>query len=179
MQKNEIIRQLKAASDELTAVCNEIDADTFFRQYTEKWSIAQNVKHLLTSTATTRLAYRFPKWFIRIYAGIPNRDSRSYDGLVEKYQTKLREGGKAKGRYIPKPVWPKDGKDKLLHDFSHAMHALAHDIETNWKDTPLDKYLAPHPLLGKLTLRELAYFTIYHTYHHLETIKGRLKDNNP
>ena len=25
-----------------------------------------------------------------------------------------------------------------------------------------DQYLAPHPLMGRITLRELCYFTIYH-----------------
>ena len=30
----------------------------------------------------------------------------------------------------------------------------------------LDAYLLPHPLLGKLTLREMLYFTIYHVEHH-------------
>lgn len=30
----------------------------------------------------------------------------------------------------------------------------------------LDKYILPHPLLGKLTIREMMYFTIYHVEHH-------------
>lgn len=177
MLKNEIIRQLNAISDELTSYCNNIETDIFFQQPAEKWSIGQNVKHLITATATTRLAYRLPKWFVRVYAGIPNRPSRSYDALVEKYENLLKNGAKAKGRYIPKPVWPKGGKNRLLHDFSHAMHGLGMDIELHWKDGQLDKYLAPHPLLGKLTLRELGYFTIHHTHHHLAIIRQRLIDN--
>ena len=51
------------------------------------------------------------------------------------------------------------------------MDKLAHAIKLKWKDPQLDQYIAPHPLLGKITLRELGYFTIYHTYHHLETIQ--------
>jgi hypothetical protein len=35
----------------------------------------------------------------------------------------------------------------------------------------LDQYLAPHPLLGKITLRELTFFTIYHSHHHLDSIR--------
>jgi hypothetical protein len=39
------------------------------------------------------------------------------------------------------------------------------------KEAKLDNFIAPHPLLGKITLRELCYFTIYHTQHHLHNIK--------
>ncbi len=49
-------------------------------------------------------------------------------------------------------------------------------LELRWSDRQLDQYLAPHPLLGKLTLRELCYFTIYHTGHHLDIIKVRLTE---
>ncbi len=37
-------------------------------------------------------------------------------------------------------------------------------------ESKLDDYLARHPLLGRITLRELCYFTIYHTEHHLNII---------
>jgi hypothetical protein len=49
-------------------------------------------------------------------------------------------------------------------------------VELKWKDDQLDHYIAPHPLLGKLTLRELCYFTIYHAGHHLNIIKARLTE---
>jgi hypothetical protein len=33
----------------------------------------------------------------------------------------------------------------------------------------------PHPLLGKLTLREMIYFTIYHVQHHHKLVQNQLK----
>ena len=39
----------------------------------------------------------------------------------------------------------------------------------------LDKYVLPHPLLGKVTLREMLYFTIHHNEHHLELLKAGLR----
>jgi molybdopterin synthase catalytic subunit len=30
----------------------------------------------------------------------------------------------------------------------------------------LDYYVIPHPLIGKLTLREMLFFCIYHVQHH-------------
>jgi len=41
----------------------------------------------------------------------------------------------------------------------------------NYNEANLDKYIIPHPLLGKLTLREMLFFTIHHNEHHLDLIK--------
>ncbi|NBX80802.1 MAG: DinB family protein, partial [Flavobacteriales bacterium] len=45
----------------------------------------------------------------------------------------------------------------------------------NFTEDDLDKYVLPHPLLGKLTLREMLCFTIYHVKHHVEIIKRDLE----
>jgi hypothetical protein len=174
MKKEEIIKQLHSAKEEFTGFCTGINTDLFFRQPAGKWSIAQNVKHLVVSANTTRLAYTLPKFIVRWYAGKPNRPSRSYDELVARYKTKLLQGGKASGRFVPAVISLKEGKEKMLNTFSLSMNRLIYRIGNNWNDQQLDQYIAPHPLLGKITLRELAYFTIYHTHHHLNIIKERM-----
>jgi DinB superfamily len=176
LTKEEINKQLREISNEFSSFCSAISNEIFFRQPQEKWSVAQNVTHLITSANMTKLAYRLPKFMVRLYAGKPNRPSRSYDELVAKYKYKLEQGGRASGRFVAKPVLAKEGKENILHTFNRAMEKLEHAIQKNWDDEQLDKYLAPHPLLGKLTLRELCYFTIYHTEHHLNIIKERLND---
>ena len=35
-----------------------------------------------------------------------------------------------------------------------------------WQENDLDRYQLPHPLLGKLTIREMLYFAIYHNLRH-------------
>lgn len=170
----EIIHNLESVSNDFIATCSSIPDETFFRQPAAKWSIAQNVTHLISSARMTRLAYRLPKFIVRIYTGKPNRSSRTFDELIAKYKSKLEQGGKASGPYIPKPVSSATGKEKIVLDFSAAMDRLGKDIREKWKDPQLDNYLAPHPLLGKITLRELAYFTIYHTTHHRDIILERL-----
>lgn len=176
MLKEEIIKQLHAAGNEFYEYCLSIDKNNFFHQPAEKWSIAQNVKHLIISTNTTRLAFSLPKFIIKLYVGKPNRSSRSYDELVSKYKLKLQQGGRASGRFIPQKLSNNIGKDQLLDSFNQSMAKLANTIETKWTEQQLDQYIAPHPLLGKLTLRELCYFTIYHTYHHLAIVRERLKE---
>jgi hypothetical protein len=168
----EIEKQLQLAAIEFNNYCSSLRDDLFFYQPENKWSPAQQVKHLIIAAGKTKLVFALPKFIVRWYAGKPNRPSRSYDELVEKYNLKLSQGGKASGRFIPKPISAGYGKQKMLDQFQVSMDKLIRAIKSKWDDTQLDHYIAPHPLLGKITLRELGYFTIHHTYHHLKSIQN-------
>jgi hypothetical protein len=174
MNKDEIIQASKNIFNRFTATCLQIPDEIFFLQPGEKWSIAQNADHLIRAVKTTRLAYSLPKFFIRVCFGKPNRSSKTYDDLVAKYKLKLEQGGKASGRYIPKITTIK--KFPLIQKWQKENEKYLESLELKWSDDQLDQYIAPHPLLGKLTLRELCYFTIYHTGHHLNIIKARLPE---
>lgn len=43
-----------------------------------------------------------------------------------------------------------------------------------WSDKALDSYLLPHPLLGKMTVREILFFTLYHNLHHVNDVQRLL-----
>jgi hypothetical protein len=49
-----------------------------------------------------------------------------------------------------------------------------YEILQKWPENDLDKYRLPHPLLGKLTLREMLFFTLYHNRHHMNNVQRRL-----
>ena len=174
MHKDEIIKASKEIFNRFTDTCLQIPDEKFFLQPLEKWSIAQNADHLIRAMKTTQLAYSLPKFFVRIVGGKPNRPSRSYEELVAKYRLKLEQGGKATGRYIPKVSVTK--KFLLMQQWQKKNENYLESLELKWSDGQLDQYIAPHPLLGKITLRELCYFTIYHTEHHLNIVVNRMKD---
>jgi hypothetical protein len=44
----------------------------------------------------------------------------------------------------------------------------------SWNEEDLDTIRLPHPLLGKITAREMIYFTLYHAKHHVTATKDRL-----
>ena len=167
----QISGQLNKTATEFITYCTSLSEEHFFYQPAEKWSAAQQVKHLITATNTVSLAFRLPKFMVRMVGGKPNRDSRTYDELVAKYELKLQEGGKASSRYIPKPIHLSYGKERILKEFAKAMQQFSTALGRKWKEPQPDRYIAPHPLLGKITLRELCYFTIHHTHHHLQSIK--------
>jgi hypothetical protein len=174
MDKKEIITASKKIFNEFTDTSLQIPDNKFFFLPAEKWSISQNVDHLTRAVKTTKLAYSLPKTFIRILFGKANRPSKTYEELVAKYKLKLAQGGKASGRYLPKTTVTK--KLTLIQKWQRENERYLEAVELNWDDAQLDHYIAPHPLLGKLTLRELCYFTIYHTEHHLNIIKARLTE---
>lgn len=165
---------LEQAAAELVHFCASIPDPIFFLRPGDKWSPAQQVKHLVTSTKAATLAYTLPKWVLRWRVGKPNRPSRTFEELVARYKVKLEQGGRAGGAFIPDPVPAGYGKDKLLGEFSAAMGKMSRALQKKWKEPQPDAYIAPHPLLGKITLRELVYFTIYHTGHHLAGIRKGL-----
>jgi hypothetical protein len=175
LSKQELIDLSVTVFQELRAYCLKIPEDAFFEYPSNgKWSIAQNIRHLVISTNTTTLAYSLPKWILRWVGGKPNRHSRTYEELVAKYTDKLQQGGRAGGRYIPKKIPAAYTSEKLLQNWQQATKKYLGKLQKNWTEDQLDQYLAPHPLLGKITMRELGYFTCYHAEHHFNIIKSRL-----
>ena len=168
---DDILRESEKTFQRFTTFCKEVPPELFFKETPGKWSIAQNMQHLVICTNTATAAYALPKFLVRLFGGKPNRDSRPYPVLVEKYQQKLAAGGKAQGRYVPKHIKPASNNDELIKHWRQFTTIYLQALRKNWKDEQLDKYIVKHPLLGKITLRELCYFTIYHTEHHLAIVK--------
>jgi hypothetical protein len=176
LNKEQILNESAAIFRQMTNCCIEVPNDLFFQQPVEKWSMAQNLAHLIISMKKTVAAYALPKILVRLIGGRPNRQSRSYDELVDKYRQKLAAGGKAQGVFVPAAIHPSRTKDELLHKWLKVTDEYLAAIRNNWTTEQFDNYIVKHPLLGKITLRELCYFTIYHTRHHLEIIKSRNTD---
>jgi hypothetical protein len=119
--KSAILLQSAAAFNALTDYAVNIPADKLFlRPGNNKWSVAENIQHLIISLQRTTLLYRLPKFMIRLITGRPNRASRSYEELTARYRLKLAQGGRASGPFIPKPLSEKYTKEKLLGQWQHA-----------------------------------------------------------
>src|SRR5258705_8592810 len=156
---NEIEQQLRSAATDFIHYCSSLTEEQFFYQPANKWSPAQQVKHLIIAADNTRLAFTLPKFIVRWYAGKPNRPSRSYEELVTKYKLKLEQGGKASGRFIPKPISASSGKQKMLGQFKSSMDKLVHAIQSKWNEPQLDQNIAPNHTFVKITLRAVGYFS--------------------
>ncbi len=171
MNKQEIITTSENIFNRFSQTCAHFTDDIFFARLAGKWSVAENMQHLIISTNTTTLAYSLPKFVVKWVGGTPNRKSRTFDELKEKYYKKLSEGGRASARFVPKPIEIKYGKQKLLNNWNKTTVKYINALTGKRTEADLDNYLVRHPLLGRITLRELCYFTIFHTQHHLSSIQ--------
>lgn len=147
--------------------------DVFAARMGEAWSPAEHLSHLNTAVRAVALAFSVPPWLLRLRFGKAHRPSRSYETLRDDYRAVLAAGGKASGVYVPRPE-ALPSRDALLERWArvngHLRKALA-----RWSEQELDRVVLPHPLLGKLTARELAYFTVYHGGHHVAAARRRLE----
>lgn len=170
MNKQEITAKL---NDEVSATESSLmqtGNDVFFKKAGGKWSIAENVQHLVLSAKPLNLAFSLPKISFRILFGKPYRKSYPYDEIVMRYKQLLKDGAVATGAYVPKSVPVKGDKRELVTRFKSTYATLSSKLQ-QFEEDELDQYFLPHPLLGKLTVREMMYFTAYHVAHHRNAIE--------
>jgi hypothetical protein len=133
-----------------------------------KWSPAQQAEHLVRSVRPVTLAFILPKFLLPLLFGRSNRPSRTFDELVGKYQAKLASGGTASRPFVPGD--PRN-LNKVYRRLGGTVDRLRRRID-RFSEKELDTLILPHPLLGKLTLREMLYFTAYHAKHHQRAIEA-------
>jgi DinB superfamily len=145
--------------------------EQFFAKIGEAWSPADNVRHLAKSIRPVTKALRMPRLMLWLTFGRTRRPSRTYEAMAEHYEATLAKGGDA-GKFAPSQRAIAD-RAAVLAEHEQANRELRAAI-ARWPEKALDRYQLPHPLMGKLTVREMLFFTLYHQLHHVEVVKRRL-----
>lgn len=149
--------------------------DEFVRPLGDAWSPADNVRHLLKSVRPVVSALHLPGPVLALLFGPARAPSRGYEQMRETYHARLGAGGRA-GRFAPSPlVAPPDleaWRVELMRRRVRTEMALAAAVRRLGERT-LERRRLPHPLLGKLTVREMLFFTLYHQLHHVENVRRR------
>jgi hypothetical protein len=169
MTKAILISTLKENYGNFTSFISTLTEAQFTAADAEKWSAGQQLEHLVRSVQPLAQALMLPKFVPSLLFGKANRPSRSFDEQVAHYQGKLAKGGKASGKYVPQAVVLAQ-REALVAQLDAHIAKLCR-LLASFTEKDLDTLLLPHPLLGKLTLREMMYFTIYHVKHHHDGIK--------
>lgn len=168
--KEDIIRESKKVFEETTQFIRSVSPEQTHVKVDGKWSVLEEFSHMILSIKLLVTGLGLPK-ITFIAFGKPNRPSRSFEEVVKRYHEKLEEGGVAPKQFLPKEVL--ESKEDLLKNWEGLSQQYLKAIDSHWKEENLDKHLAPHPLLGKLTIREMLFFTILHSNHHLNNIKQK------
>ncbi len=173
MNKVEIKARLEESYQQYLNYLGKLSKDEYEYAPEGKWNAGEQTVHLIKSVKPVANGLGMPKFLLKYKFGKANRPSRSYDELIERYRTKLEKPYAAPDAYSPSKVKHAQANelDKKLKKYID----LLEEKLVKWTEEQLDEYVVPHPLLGKITIRELFYFTIYHAHHHQLLIKQYLK----
>ena len=179
--RQSLIQTLNETHDEAKHTFKILTLDNFYKGREELWSAGETLRHLISSEEALISAMKIPKMILWFKFGKAKQPSRTYQKMRETYQEKLAGGAKATGRFLPEKIpvpstqrEAEDMKIEMLHQWSSTGRALTRQV-TRWHEIQIEKYVLPHPLLGKLTVREMLMFTIYHNLHHTLRIQQRFK----
>ncbi|MBK7681724.1 MAG: DinB family protein [Bacteroidia bacterium] len=176
MNKQEILSRLQDSHHEFINYLSSLDDRAFMHSYqNEKWTAGQQADHIYRSLMPVHLILKFPKWTIKQLLGNANRPSKTYDELVEKYYYKLENRtGTPPKFFTPKEI-NASIKPIVFAKVQNNLNKICTSIN-DFDEKELDEFILPHPLLGKVTLREMLYFMILHVEHHQKITQRNLSD---
>ncbi len=173
-----ILDALADVEREVGEFFGSLEADELVLRVADAWNAAQHLDHLNIAVSAAARAYTVSPWLLQLRFGRGRRPSRSYSALREEYRARLARGGKASGRYVPQrddaSTTDTIVRRTVLLSRWYRVNERLRSAVRGWKEVSLDRARVPHPLLGRITMRELAFFTIYHGRHHVVSAGRRL-----
>ena len=172
MNKQEIIQLMTTHHEAFMEMIRNLSDDQASYAPPGKWNAIQQLDHIIKSVSPVNMAFGLPKFLVRWKFGIANRPSKSYTELLDKYNLKLLDGGKASSPFVPADSNASNKEPQLIR--LAALVTRLNQKTAKHSEESLDTYILPHPLLGKLTFREMLYFTASHVVHHQKLIEKAL-----
>jgi len=172
MDKEAISDLIDAKHSELISWLEHQPEDAWTQGPEGKWTSGQQALHLLQSIKPLNNALSMPKFLLRYKFGKANRPVRDYDTVAKRYQERLKDvqGKTYKGSQNMK-VPNLSEKEYILNRLQTEQKKLQYKTK-KISDKNLDTVILPHPLMGKMPIREIIMWTAYHVEHHTETLKS-------
>jgi len=173
MDKETIADLLETKHSELISWLENQPEDSWTVGPENKWTTGQQALHLLQSIKPLNDALSMPKFLLRYKFGKANRPIRDYNAIVKRYQERLRDstGKTFKGSQNMKIPTLAD-KDYLINRLQTESKKLQYKTK-KISDKNLDSIVLPHPLMGKMPVREIIMWTAHHVEHHTKILKEK------
>lgn len=175
--RDEILRAIDQVEAAVASFFGGLSDEELVHREGDAWTPAEHLAHLGTSVSAVARGLAMPRLLLRLRFGRAPAPSRSYAELRSDYRDRLARGGRASGAFVPARQEPDPAaiaarRVALLERWSRVNGRLRAALGP-WSERQLDRICMPHPLLGKLTTREMLFFTLYHGGHHVEAAKRR------
>ena len=164
MKKEEIIKEINIQYSRFIDYLRGLNTDELEFRYQDKWSAREQLEHIVMCIKPIVQVFEMPKPFIKQNFGEEERKNRSYQELLDEYLQKLSAGGKAPIQYVSEKN-STNQKDQLVASLKSLVDKLTLKLG-GFEEYELESLVIPHPLLGKITLKEMLYNVIYHVQHH-------------
>ncbi|MTE25923.1 DinB family protein [Winogradskyella ouciana] len=171
MDKEAIADLIDAKHSELISWLEQQPSEHWTQGPEGKWTQGQQALHLLQSIKPLNDALSLPKYVLRFKFGKANRPVRDYNAIVKRYQERLED---AKGKTFKGSL---NMKVPTIADKKYIFNRLQTESKKlqyktkKISDKNLDTVILPHPLMGKMPVREIIMWTAYHVEHHTEILK--------
>lgn len=172
MTTQQLMDNLYQNHKQLADYVNILPDGQFLHTANGKWTPGQQMAHVYLTLVPISQAL-ISKEYIQNKFGIIDRQTMSYEQVIDIYKKGLSAGGKAPEQYLPQDVTI-DQKNENSEKLLTILDAIQQQIAA-YTEEELDTLVLPHPFLGKLTLRELFYLMSYHPLHHLEQTEKNLE----
>jgi len=135
-----------------------------------KWTTGQHTMHILQSLEILNKALSLPKFFLRFKYGKTNRDLRDYDTIIQRYEERLKDAKGKTFKASQNMKVPKLEDKSYLLDRVQVEHKKLSYKTRHISDKNLDTVVLPHPLMGKMPVREILMWSAHHAAHHNKTL---------
>ena len=173
MDKDLIAELIEDKNNALISWISDQEDEKWIEGPKNKWTSGQHALHLLQSIKSLNDALSLPKFVLRYKFGKSNRDVRDYQTVVNRYQERLKDAegitfGPSKNMNVPALTEKQYLLDRLQVEGKKLQYKTRKISDKN-----LDTLILPHPLMGKMPIREIIMWTAHHIEHHTNTLKEK------
>lgn len=170
MRKQELMNEFVENHLQTIRYIDQLSDLEFNYKLNEKWTAGQQLQHILLTITPFPKALLSKEYLLKKFGKI-DRPTWDYKTVLEKYaKTSL----KAPEEFLPNNEIRFMQKKDIISQIQKIFEDLD-PIFNSYSEQELDLLTLPHPLLGKLTIREIFYLMSYHPLHHQKQIEEMLK----
>jgi hypothetical protein len=176
--KGTLIPAISDAEREVAAFFESLSAAEWVLRVGAAWTPAEHLDHLNIAVSAVARGFSTSRLLLRLRFGRARRVSRPFEVVRDDYRARLAAGAGATGRFVPAREELSAEQHSIRHQQLLArwqrVNTRLRNAVAQWSERDLDRIQLPHPILGKITAREMLFFTIYHDQHHVLAAKSRL-----
>jgi hypothetical protein len=167
MDKYEIIIELVAVHNRFWDTVEKMPLTIQSLSINNKWTPVQNVEHINMCIEPLVRYLNTPKELIKEKFGLKSEVGFEFKDLNEKYIQAVQNGAVISETFKPKDNSPSFKNERMRgNELINKINSL---LEM-WSDDELSAHICPHPVLGRISVREMLYFTIFHCETHIKII---------